>query len=710
MPLRAKCGSCSRVYNLAEEMAGKTVRCRDCQATFVVKVASTDMTARAPASKLAAATAPPKVRRHGEFRDVDEVPRKSRRVRSDVDHDEVELDETPRRSKTAKPQQTGFAAWPYVLMGIGIYWLVGIGVMLLSPFAGNLWLVVGFVALVAIGNIVILVIAFQEDVVCGLLCLFVPFYGLYYLWSRYERTWRPFHLCVYGGVMLATAMVINMFNPMGHVKPFGEHVAIGPMVEHGGNGDVRQPEANIPQPNVRDDGALAENDFRKVQNVERKAPRKDVSIEKGQPVDLFVGDILPPYIDAVIGSDSTALLAYSGGTLKRIRLPIAKELNSYRLSQDPYRMVLDTERGVLYAICAKLQVKNEGVRRDERRGLYDKGDLYVFDVREALNGQLQNGARLTPKHMVPVGGTVSTLLLSPDGAWVYFMDIDNNRLGRVNTATARLEGVFDQLDPMTEAICLTPDGTTLYAAAHEGKYDHYNSGPFRGTVKKIDTSTFTIEKSVVVNIHPQDIRARDDHMVFLSSGSGQHVGCTAVDMNTGEQKNRWCVSPGSDMLCLSADQRTLFVNHGWHGSAHLHAVPLPSALTDRAERDVQVGPGDNYAARREMRMSPDGQFLLLDSGRIIRVEPKGAKQGDERIDRNEIRKKNRTKVSKEAKSIEVEEPARNKDLDKFLANIRTNPRAGFTLLQRQPNEAPRSENSRMHRDTIRQTQLPAYPS
>lgn len=333
---------------------------------------------------------------------------------------------------------------------------------------------------------------------------------------------------------------------------------------------------------------------------------------------LVNGDRLNLYIDAVISTDSTALIAYPGCKLMRINLPNAKQSKTYFLSKDPYRMVLDAKRGVLYAVCVEPTPGMARTFPSERRGLYGKGDLCVFDVSAVLKGDLPDGTQLTPTRTVPLGGTVSTLLMSPDGAWVYYLDLDNDRIGRFDTATGMVR-IIDNLDSKTEAMCLTPDGTTLYAASHDGKFNHYNHGPFRGTVQKIDTAKFKVEKSVKVNAHPQDVRATNDHLVFLSAGSGQHVGCTLVDMKTGEQKNRWCVSPGSDMLCLSPDQKFLFVSHGWHGTAHIHAVEVPKTLTERAS-DVQVYPPSNFAARREMRISPDGRYLMCDAGQIIHIE------------------------------------------------------------------------------------------
>lgn len=50
----------------------------------------------------------------------------------------------------------------------------------------------------------ILVNSFQEDVVCGLLYLFVPGYALYYLVTRWKENAQPFLIsCIAGATALA---------------------------------------------------------------------------------------------------------------------------------------------------------------------------------------------------------------------------------------------------------------------------------------------------------------------------------------------------------------------------------------------------------------------------------------------------------------------------------------------------------------------------
>ncbi len=61
--------------------------------------------------------------------------------------------------------------------------------------------------LIFIGGIRLLIGAFQEDVVCGLLYLFVPFYSLYYLVTRWEEQKSAFLMNVCGGLLVCGASI-----------------------------------------------------------------------------------------------------------------------------------------------------------------------------------------------------------------------------------------------------------------------------------------------------------------------------------------------------------------------------------------------------------------------------------------------------------------------------------------------------------------------
>ena len=68
-----------------------------------------------------------------------------------------------------------------------------------------LLLIVGyFIMLVSWGWIAI--IAFRESLLCGLLFSFIPFYSVYYIFSRWEHTKEPFILHLVGWVVFFVAL------------------------------------------------------------------------------------------------------------------------------------------------------------------------------------------------------------------------------------------------------------------------------------------------------------------------------------------------------------------------------------------------------------------------------------------------------------------------------------------------------------------------
>ncbi len=76
------------------------------------------------------------------------------------------------------------------LLGFVVFAIVGLSYLVIQTGAG-IWL---------------MVIAFQEEVAQGLLYLFVPFYALYYLITRWETCRLPFMLCMVSLVSLVCSL------------------------------------------------------------------------------------------------------------------------------------------------------------------------------------------------------------------------------------------------------------------------------------------------------------------------------------------------------------------------------------------------------------------------------------------------------------------------------------------------------------------------
>ena len=114
--------------------------------------------------------------------------------------------EEPRRKR--KSATSTVPGWAYAAALGGLALLVG-GAWLLNPFlaATLLWTLGSGTS--SIGGIWLLVIAFQDEVMHGILCLlFSPLYSLYYIITHWEECKLPFFLQLAGSGLVALGVVV----------------------------------------------------------------------------------------------------------------------------------------------------------------------------------------------------------------------------------------------------------------------------------------------------------------------------------------------------------------------------------------------------------------------------------------------------------------------------------------------------------------------
>jgi hypothetical protein len=95
----------------------------------------------------------------------------------------------------------------YTQAGLFVVPLLLIVISALVPALGGPAVILGALSALALilwGGIAVLVIAFTEDIVCGLMYLFVPFYSLYYVLTRWSQTY-PYLACWLAGTILMVA-------------------------------------------------------------------------------------------------------------------------------------------------------------------------------------------------------------------------------------------------------------------------------------------------------------------------------------------------------------------------------------------------------------------------------------------------------------------------------------------------------------------------
>lgn len=246
MALSFACEQCGKTFNVDESLAGNLGKCKRCGHIFTIP---------GPGRKPAAASAAPPRSRPGSSADrprsaaqpvpqptlaapafdpygIDDAPAPlpPRRTplaafeneEAAVGSEPVQPARTTRKKRRKRggvtggwmlggPVATGLMA---LLAGLILVGVIVVGISL-GSVAGTLAMgAVGLgVILMFIGSIGSLVVAFQESAVCGLMFLFVPFYALYYLITRWDLVRRPFLINLAGtAILIGSAILLPAVN------------------------------------------------------------------------------------------------------------------------------------------------------------------------------------------------------------------------------------------------------------------------------------------------------------------------------------------------------------------------------------------------------------------------------------------------------------------------------------------------------------------
>jgi len=226
MPISVTCRNYEESYTVRDENAGRTFKCKSCGESVTVP----DKRGRGPQgggksrtggsrSESGTRSAPPAHRKKAtrkrarrpveddyddydeyEDDDYDYAPRRSKPVRKSRSHSKKK---TPRRSSSGLIESGDNIFHTYtsnIVLWFGIPFAIALLIAVFSLIVGpaSMFAVVLVVVVCCVigaaSGLHSLILAFREDVACGLMILFVPFYNLSYLVTRWEEQKHPFSM------------------------------------------------------------------------------------------------------------------------------------------------------------------------------------------------------------------------------------------------------------------------------------------------------------------------------------------------------------------------------------------------------------------------------------------------------------------------------------------------------------------------------------
>jgi hypothetical protein len=258
------------------------------------------------------------------------------------------------------------------------------------------------------------------------------------------------------------------------------------------------------------------------------------------------------------------------------------------------------------------------------------GDLHVYELKTIRDGTSRPGFDLKPTAVVPLGASISSMIGSKSGLRLFCLEDGTTsgksaRLVRIDTTSNRVDAELE-LPSTTRAVCLTPNGSTMFAAAT------IRSGPVPngsvhgdGTVLEVDPEALKVRRTIEVSLDPIEIQANDKGLVFLSGvwlgGTASGVrflqGTLAVlDMHDPQTVGKF--GPGGACRCLrlSGDQEWLFASV-WLSPPGLQAWSALASPRDPPKSYRPLHETPEIPLGGDLFLTPEGDYLLTQSGAVI---------------------------------------------------------------------------------------------
>jgi hypothetical protein len=320
----------------------------------------------------------------------------------------------------------------------------------------------------------------------------------------------------------------------------------------------------------------------------------------------LTGEIVPC---CALAGDARRGLLLAGtreGTLHWYEAKTLRRLGSCRLYQPAYRLAFDGARGLLYAASTPASSLLLGRLGDRERA---SGDLHVYDLSNAQLRPVPAGP-LLPVRSFPLAAQVLGMILTPDGAHLYYLS--------ETTRTSQVERIDTQLWQRDKTFEVRLGGPAVLTQSPLGGALYVLSG---GRLYVLDPQSWNVQREMRVGATVITACAgKDDHLYILERREGMYL--HVYDLRATAALGRLALWPvdtvGRIYLRMASDGKRLYVSNSavTHGSVQELDVSGKNGLPTPV-RDAISDP--RHLLRGPLLLGPDARYAVTGSGHVFRL-------------------------------------------------------------------------------------------
>jgi len=318
------------------------------------------------------------------------------------------------------------------------------------------------------------------------------------------------------------------------------------------------------------------------------------------------------------------------------------EMGTYKMPHFVSRAVIDPSKELLYvATIMRPTSQTMSQTLDPAVGV---GDVEIFDLKPIREGKVKDKAELKPLHSISVtGGAIRGLELSNDGKSLFVLTTTTATKGRKSylrkyeTETRKLTGEPKVLDEPALTMRKSPDGKYLLVAevTEQGKSSF---------VRVLDTTNLGQAKKLPLQGIANDVAATaGGQFVAPVGGTGGINLVLATDASTRDLELgiNWKAAAKPGYVQFAPDGKTLFVSgfpsaSGSYARQGQQAYPPGLDVYEVTDADSPAGFKKKASIRTaghqmvggHFVMSPDGEFLVFQSGAVLEASKVGGNNGE----------------------------------------------------------------------------------